>query len=211
VCSWIRKAKPGTPLYETQDFLSSVEGWYAPEQLALLASLVSEFAVKHSVSCAVEIGCWAGRSTAVLSQALPRRAELVCVDHWGGQISEGSDHPTVQRAADVDVYAIFQRNMQRWARPNWRAMRLDSVTAALTFTGVFQVLHIDGGHHYQDVRGDLDAWLPKADRSSLICGDDWLTAHQGRADLDGGVQRAVRERLGEPRSVGNLWFVERTS
>jgi hypothetical protein len=203
--AWRRAIVPHRPLYERPKFLAEVEGWYSPEQLTALAQLI-EARGRH-IHRAVEIGCWAGRSTAVMSRALPRRAQLVCVDHWLGQQSEGLDHATVRQAREIDMYLVFERNMQRWACTNWRVLRLPSREAARAFNGTFQLLHLDGGHHYDDVRGDLEAWLPNADHPSLVCGDDWLTAHAGREDLRGGVQRAVRDVLGEPETIGNLWFM----
>jgi hypothetical protein len=43
-------------------------------------------------------------------------------------------------------------------------------------------------------------------KGGVICGDDLLTAHIGRHDLHGGVERAVRELLPNFKSIDNLWY-----
>src|SRR5205814_6573412 len=40
----------------------------------------------------------------------------------------------------------------------------------------------------------------------IICGDDLETAHAGREDLQGGVERAVRELLPGFAAIDNFWY-----
>jgi hypothetical protein len=50
--------------------------------------------------------------------------------------------------------------------------------------------------------------IPNLIRGGILCGDDYMTAHKGRKDLDGGVERAVNEMLQGVNVVGNLWWYQ---
>jgi hypothetical protein len=43
-------------------------------------------------------------------------------------------------------------------------------------------------------------------KNGIICGDDFINAHAGREDLQGGVERAVKETLQGYKTIGNLWY-----
>lgn len=40
----------------------------------------------------------------------------------------------------------------------------------------------------------------------IICGDDFKSANMSRVDLNGGVERAVREGLPNFKNIDNLWY-----
>lgn len=58
------------------------------------------------------------------------------------------------------------------------------------------MLFIDAGHEYEEVKGDIEAWKPHVKK--LICGHDY--------DIEG-VKKAVLETLGTPDDlIGSVWF-----
>jgi hypothetical protein len=64
---------------------------------------------------------------------------------------------------------------------------------------------IDAGHGYEDVRDDIEAWLPKVKKTGIIMGHDWDAGYNG-------VEQAVRERFGYDYPIANsgpshVWYV----
>ena len=70
--------------------------------------------------------------------------------------------------------------------------------------------HIDASHDYWSVRADLKLAEACLRPGGILCGDDFVYAHAGRADLDGGVERAVREGLPGFEAQGNFWWWVKT-
>jgi hypothetical protein len=65
--------------------------------------------------------------------------------------------------------------------------------------------HIDASHDYASVRDTLLAVLPRLTSGAVLIGHDYESAHAGRTDLEGGVERAVREVLPDHIVHGNNW------
>ena len=56
---------------------------------------------------------------------------------------------------------------------------------------VYDFIYIDADHSYEGVSRDIEQYLPKVKQNGIIAGHDWHEVWPG-------VQRAVREQLGEP-------------
>ena len=67
-------------------------------------------------------------------------------------------------------------------------------------------IHIDASHEYESVYKTIELILPKMVKGGIICGDDFKSANIYRVDLNGGVERAVRELLPNFENIDNLWF-----
>ena len=85
-------------------------------------------------------------------------------------------------------------------------MRADCHEFLKTWRGPIKFAHIDASNDYISVKRTLEALLPWMVPGGLLCGDDILTASAGRQDLNGGVERAVRETLPGWQQVHNLWM-----
>ncbi|MBL8794253.1 MAG: class I SAM-dependent methyltransferase [Planctomycetia bacterium] len=185
---------PSTPVFH--------ENWYSAEQLLLLAGA---FEPARPLSGAVlEIGCWEGRSTIVLAHACEPEP-LLAVDTWQGNLDEDPNHFSGVLAQQRDVFAAFRENLRRAACEQVQPVRQDCHQFLATFREPVKFCHIDASHDYESVRRTLVALLPLLVPGGVLCGDDLLTAHAGRADLQGGVERAVREVLPGFSAAGNLW------
>jgi hypothetical protein len=178
------------------------EQWYAESELALLEGAVRF--IRPIQGAIIEIGCWEGRSTAVIANAIFPET-VVAVDTWQGSISEGPDHETVRLARSRDIFAIFQENM-RLGRGNVMAKRMDAMEFLRQEGGPVKFCHVDAAHDYPSVRAQLEYLLPKLVRGGILIGHDYQTAHTARDDLQGGVQRAVRELLPQHAVQGNNWW-----
>lgn len=178
------------------------EDWYDAQQLAALARAY-EFA-RPLAGAVLEIGCWEGRSTAVLARAcLPE--VLLAVDTWQGNLDEDPHHVSVLLARQRDVFAIFLHNMRLLASGNVVPVQQDCHGFLATFAAPVKFCHIDASHDYESVRRTIAALLPQLVPGAILCGDDFVTAHAGRTDLQGGVERAVRELLPGFVAGGNFW------
>lgn len=149
------------------------------------------FEKSQEMESVVEVGCWKGRSMhAILSGC---KGEVYAVDHFlGSQFERDSDH---QEATENIVYDQFMKNVGMFE--NLVVMRMDSFEASKKFKGSADMVFIDAGHTYEEVKADIEAWLPKTKK--LICGHDYNWE---------GVNKAVNELLGEIRTVGSIWFKE---
>jgi Methyltransferase domain len=75
-----------------------------------------------------------------------------------------------------------------------------------SFDQPIKFCHIDASHDYPSVKAEIEAALRLLLSGGILCGDDFQSASAQRADLQGGVERAVRELLGGFQSIGNFWF-----
>jgi hypothetical protein len=103
------------------------EQWYLETELAMLEAATR--LVKPLHGAVIEIGCWEGRSGAVIANACYPET-LIAVDTWVGSLSEHPEHDTVRIARVRDVFAVFRANMQRLTCGNFGCDRSEAITAA---------------------------------------------------------------------------------
>ncbi len=170
-----------------------IEGWMRWDELKFLFNLGKKY------DTVLEGGSWKGRSShALLSGSLTHGGKVICVDTW-----EGSDDVrdlTNTLAKQEDVFAVFQKNVGHF--PNLVINRKRGTEAANDYAdGSIDCVFIDMGHTYEDVKKDIEAWLPKCRK--MICGHDfdrntWM-----------GVCEAVDEAFGRPDGVADtIWWVD---
>ncbi|MFA4826467.1 MAG: class I SAM-dependent methyltransferase [Methanoregula sp.] len=140
----------------------------------------------------VEIGCWKGKSThALLTGALKNGGQVTVVDHFQG--AKGQEW-FFKEVAYRDMYHVFMSNLGHL--PNLEVLKMSSVEGAQHIDSA-EMVFIDAGHDYEDIKADLDAWEGKATR--MLCGHDYQFP---------GVKKAVMERFGVPMVIDTIWYVE---
>jgi Methyltransferase domain len=183
------------------------ENWYPESQLVDLCGLISR--VKDLQGSIIEVGCWEGRSTTRLAVACYPET-LICNDTWLGNVQEsvitGYVHPTEQIVKSRDVYSIFISNMDSTTKRNYTVVKKDCLQWLSSYVEPIKFIHIDASHEYESVFKTIRLALAHLVKGGVICGDDILSAHAGRTDLHGGVERAVRETLPGFQTIGNLWY-----
>jgi len=184
------------------------EDWYPATELELLKGVVSSVCGKPGVL--VEIGCWEGRSTAVIANACHPET-LIAVDHWQGNVSESPDHLSARLIRDRDVFETFRENMRTLTRANVTLQRAEALAYLRKAEGPIKFCHLDAANDFPFLREVLVALLPKLSPEGIICGHNFEVAHAGRADLQGGIERAVRELLPGFKANGNFWSYVRRS
>ena len=120
----------------------------------------------------VEVGSYAGVSSDLFARFCEK---LYCVDTWAGDCP---DMETAERMFDEVWFSHF----------NIEPIKLLSVEAAKEFKdGELDLVYIDANHGYEDVKADLEAWIPKVKKGG------WITGHDIFLDT---VRAAVEEILG---------------
>ena len=138
----------------------------------------------------VEVGSWKGRSACFMAVEIANSRKRIlfdCVDTWkGSQEPKHLEDPSVKNGT---LFSEFMRNTEPIKRFISNVVVMESVQAAKQYGDrSLDFVFIDAAHDYQNVKADLEAWLPKIKPAGLLAGDDFY--HQG-------VKRAVTERFGE--------------
>jgi len=147
----------------------------------------------------IEVGVWKGRSAIAMAEAMKAAgtpASILCVDTWLGaqehfdkrfvaDLRRRSGYPQLY---DQFIFNVIDRGVQDYIVP----MPASSLAAAqvLAQRGIkADLIHIDAGHSYAEVRADLEAFWPLLGPDGVMICDDYATW--------GGVTRAVNEFAAE--------------
>jgi hypothetical protein len=147
-------------------------------------------AVKH-FDCGefVEVGCWRGRSSVYFGVEIFNSKKdlfLYCVDTWEGS-EENQGHPLLEGDG---LWKEFLRNIDPVSGVV-EPMRMTSLMAAEYFASIgksFEFVFIDASHDYENVKADIEAWLPLVKDGGVLAGHDY-------PDWPG-VKKAVDEKFG---------------
>jgi Predicted O-methyltransferase len=150
-------------------------------RLSFLASQVPENGV------IVELGsCW-GRSACYLAaglQASGRQARIHCVDLWDLGVH------TPERHHAPGVFERFQGNLQSLGLWDYiHPIKSDTVAAARDWKTPIDLLFIDAGHKYEEVRSDYLAWSPFVKPGGVIAFHDYIL--DGHPDIVQCVEQDV--------------------
>lgn len=178
------------------------ENWYSSEQLESLKGAAKK--VSGLEGMVVEIGCWEGKSTCTLANTV--YPEVVhAVDTWKGNVAEGKDHASVVKAKQRDVHKTFLGNVAKRTQGNVKDHKQDCFDFLKTLKEPVKFCHIDAAHDYESVKKTIEMLKPKLVKGAVLCGDDFASANMARKDLNGGVERAVRECCPGFISTNNFW------
>lgn len=113
----------------------------------------------------LEVGCWGGRSTAVLSQYAKEKNQIIYV------IDPFYEKMIIPKF-DYNMAFAFIKNMMRINTfQHVRLLPLTSRTASEVLgREQISILHLDGSHNYDDVKFEVDNFLPNV-QNLLICHD----------------------------------------
>src|SRR6478736_3325569 len=203
-----QKPVPSAPEQEPQPMqgtdktlIQPFNQWMTPGEVEYVCELVKQAPPEGDI---LELGAWEGYLTIHLANTIHPR-DLHVIDHWQGQLDEGDEHPSVLDAQSRDVYAMFQVVVDTHTKRNVRPHPggIEEMLRVLFFEIAF--CWIDSGHTYATTKAHIEAVKPLLVPGAILCGHDFVTAHAGRADLGGGVERAVRETLPGFTQFGNIW------
>ena len=113
----------------------------------------------------VEVGSWLGRSTHALLSGCS--GIVYAIDHFVG--SRDIEDSTNWLAKGRNIYNEFMDNVGSFE--NLKVIKKSSLEAVKDFDdGSIDMVFIDGGHSYEEVKDDIIAWLPKCKK--MLCGHD---------------------------------------
>lgn len=183
-----------------EHFYQNIEGWFnMEEQYRKLLDHVPMYGTF------VELGCWKGRSTAFLlteniNDGIPRT--IVVVDNFIGSTNTEVEKQVYKRVKRDKLYAEFMENISPAKQDLFSVIIDESNKAARFFSdNCVDVIFIDAGHSYENVKADITAWLPKMKKGGIMAGHDYNDSWPG-------VIKAVNELLGEEHITveNSCWF-----
>lgn len=164
---------------------NSIEGWMRFPELQWL------YNTAKTMNTIIEIGSWKGKSTHALCSGCTQ-GEVIAVDHFLG--SDEEQHRGASK--DDAIYKAFLENMKSF--DNVTVHRASSEEASKEYADKsFDMVFIDGGHTYNDVKKDINLWKNKA--KILLCGHDFCNEWPG-------VRKAVIEELGDVKTCDSIWY-----
>ena len=153
-----------------------IDGFFSLKEAEYIADQAS------SVDRAIEVGSWLGKSTQVMS--LSNR--LWCVDKFEGDLDGKIKHSK----KFVDKFKANTKDLD-----NIRVIIGDSVASAKEFRdGVMDLILIDGGHDYKQVKADIEAYFPKLKVGGKMAIHDYCSGWKD-------VMKATDEFEKENRSI----------
>lgn len=154
----------------------------------------------------VEVGVWKGASTIFMGEkisSLGLDCAIIAVDTWLGswdhwihevfrkELNFIHGYPTLYNKFAANILA---KSLEKIVIP----LPLDSINAYNVLKEkniVPDIIHIDGGHDYQTVRADIEAWWGLLAEGGMLIGDDYFE------DIWPGVRRAYDEFAKDERMV----------
>lgn len=165
----------------------NLTGWMSMKELTFLYTSAKD------MESVVELGSWKGKSThALCSSKCPR---VVAIDTWQGSAAEPAAH---QQAKDGSVLTEFKRNLAGFDNLEMVVSDINDVVDNYK-DNEFDMVFIDAGHTYEEVKNDIRKWKGKA--KILLCGHDYMSEWQG-------VMQAVDEELGGPDEIHDTIWVK---
>ena len=164
-------------------YTNKIEGWMTDEELNFLYELSKKY------DTIAEIGSWKGRSTNALCSG--SKGTITAIDHFEGSASDKD-----KTHGAIGVYEEFTRNTKYFK--NLNVVKKSGDKAVKDFKDKsFDMVFIDAGHTYDEVKKDIDNWMPKTKK--ILCGHDYSEKWPD-------VMKAVDEKLKIDGVVGSIWF-----
>jgi hypothetical protein len=154
----------------------------------------------------VEVGAWKGRSTSFLAVEIAnsrKNITLYVVDTWEGSAEHKKAFPNIEFN---NLYYTFINNM-RPVEEYYFPLKISSEEASRKFKdNSLKFVFLDGSHEYEDVKKDIQNWLPKIKIGGVLAGHDYYVS---QTDWFPGVKQAVNEELYDITVQENCWIYKK--
>lgn len=150
----------------------------------------------------VEIGVWQGMSLAYLVDRVKNKKITVWgIDTFMGDPNNQNEQNLIKNG-QLNLLEITKANFANLGITNGLNLIIkDSIEAATMFyDDECDFVFIDGGHEYEQVIKDIEAWYPKVKPGRILAG------HDINADS---VERAVREKFPHYKRSHNSWYIRK--
>jgi len=206
------------PKYPDPEFVISIKGFLDETEGLRLFDLA--LAASRTGPC-LEVGSYCGKSTVYLGSACRQnRAILYSIDHHRGseeqQPGEAYFDPELydKTTGQVDTFPAFRRTLAAAGLEDTVVpIVCSSVVAARSWQTPLDLVFIDGGHAYETVLSDFEAWSPHlVPGGLLLIHDIFEEPDQGGQGPYLVYQRALASGLYESRPMtGSLGVLQRRS
>lgn len=133
----------------------------------------------------IEIGSYAGESTEMFTSNFKK---VISIDPFLNDYDVND--VTCEYMQLTEVYNIFNKKMSKYE--NFEHIRKTSDDAINELKNMkVDLIYIDGLHTYEQVKKDIENYLPLINDGGFICGHDYHPVWQG-------VVNAIHEKLGQP-------------
>lgn len=152
-----------------------IDGWLADSEANKLFDIAASLPGPSPL--VVELGSWIGKSSVILSQALPPGGRLVCVDPFNaaGEADSVDEYKSKQGSYQKTLLQTFQSNLAAHGRPSVvEFQQAYSFDAVKNWNREIDFIFIDASHDYDDVLQDLRQWSP------FIKVGGWIAFHDVR-------------------------------
>ena len=142
-------------------------------------------------ACMVELGVHTGHFSEFLLRET-KGTTLHCVDpYFKFPTAEYKDAMNDKSQADFDsMFQGVQSRLKVMFGERAQMVRHVSIDAAKQFQNEsIDFLYLDGNHAYKNVMEDLECWLPKMKKGSILVGDDVCDFEEHLRDADGNVRK----------------------
>ncbi len=173
--------------------MTEIIGWFPKESEVFLETLIKE----NNIRTVVEIGSFVGKSTVFFAQHCDKVYAIDPFVVWEDSQANGD----VLRYG-ADFFGKFVSNIvEAGVEDKVSIIRLKSEEANIAFPELTaDLIYIDGSHMYENVKKDIQMWLPKA--TKIICGDDYDENWKG-------VVQAVDEVVPNKLINNRIWYIKK--
>lgn len=179
---------------------SDIEGWFS----RLDAKFVSDICIKIHSGIVVELGVFAGRSTAVMASICKQKdIEYYAIDNFSGSANKNDEATKHQQ--NRDIRKLFETNMKIMKlTDSMMVIQTDSIKAATLFEDdTVDFCFIDADHAPQAVQKDIEAWWSKIKKGGFIAGHDY------QSHLRPVVDKFARDKGKRILTGGRCWAIQK--
>lgn len=145
---------------EVYDQVKNLRGWMGQQDCRVLYDYVSQL----TNALIVEIGSFMGISTKVMALSSPS-SQVIAIDPYL------TVHPS---SGLSDPETVFQGFKEATKGLNIRLIRDLSQNVGQTWNRPIDFLHVDGDHHYEFVKKDIDLFVPHVKPGGCIFFHDYV-------------------------------------
>ena len=158
--------------------------------------------IATTATAIAEIGSWQGRSTRAMADNTEGR--IWCVDTWADDAFGSA--PAEQTSKPGWLMDAFAKNHSDTIASGkvTRVRATSALGAEIMRERTFDLIFIDAGHSYEDVKSDILAWRPLLREGGTLCGHDLYPD----GPYHPGVKQAVAELIGDYSLNGTIWTAQ---
>lgn len=175
-----------------------IEGWFSPAD----AQFVSRICKGINGGIVVELGFFAGRSTAVMAPICKANQNAYfAIDNCKGACKRD---PATKAQQSRDMKKMFETNMRTMnLLSSIKVHTMDSSASAQLFDDEeVDFCFVDASHVAADVKKDIEAWWPKIKQGGVLGGHDYTWG-----SVKGVVNEFVNIHGLDLISEGNCWKI----